>query len=115
MGMPIEDQAREVVENNSELNIQKGKVAAWKAICTYIKKDLDKLEEPYVPELALDDPRLADISMTSYNSIRNSWVAMYEHWSMPDIFVTVQGVHGSVYTQVSKHVHRESDHTARLF
>lgn len=109
MGMPIEDQAREVVANNSELNIHRGRIAAYKALMTYLETQETRLDAPYVPDLPVEDQRLEDVNMTSYNSIRNSWIAMYEHWKYPDIFVTVQCDRGVIYTMVDKHVHRSSD------
>jgi hypothetical protein len=116
MGMPIEDQALEVVENTGELNIHKGKIAAWKALTTYLKDGVKDLDAPYVPDLPLNDQRLDVMNLTSYNSVRNSWVAMYESWAHPDIYITVQCDSGAVYTHVHKRELRTSDLTnARLF
>lgn len=116
MGMPIEDQAREVVENTGELNIHKGKIAAWKALCVYLQKRVNDLDKPYVPDLPPDDQRLDSMNLMSYNSVVNAWVAMYTNWQYPDIYVTVQSENGVVYTHVQERKHRESDlSNARLF
>lgn len=116
MGMPIEDQAREVVANDSSLNIHKGRIAAYKAIMEYLASNSSLSDGMYVPDISPDDQRLDDVSMTSYNSIKNSWIAMYEYWKYPDLFVVVQCADGSIYTQVNKHLWRASDHSqATLF
>jgi hypothetical protein len=82
----------------------------------YVSSGVSSVDDMFVPDISQEDQRLADVCMTSYNSIRNAWIAMYEHWKYPDIFVVVQGVNGSVYTQVNRHVHRSADHTqATLF
>lgn len=101
----------ETVQNNSELNLKTGRIAAFKALHKYLLESVHKTEGMYIPDLPEDDQRLDDLAMTSYNSMRNAWIAMYEHWKYPDLFVTVQGVNGSIYTQVSKHVKRDSDHS----
>ena len=111
MGLPIEDEALERVANDSSLNIHKGRIAAFKALHEFVTAGPQQIEGMYVPELSEDDQRLDDICMTSYNSIRNTWIAMYQHWKFPDLFVVVECVNGSVYTQVNKHVQRASDHT----
>lgn len=111
MGMPIEDEAREAVANYSQLNIHKGRIAAFKALMVFLKNGDLQQNGVFIPEIASDDQRLDDISMTSYNSIRNAWIAMYDHWKYPDLFVVVECVDGAIYTQVNKHVHRASDHS----
>lgn len=109
MGMPVEDEAREAVANNSELNIHQGKIAAYKALAKYVMEGIPDSDRMLVPDLPSNDQRLDDISLQSFNSIRNSWIAMYAHWKYPDLFVTVQCQNGAIYTQVSKHVQRASD------
>lgn len=109
--LPIEGEAMERVANDSSLNIQKGRIAAYKALMEYRASGGTTLDNPFVPDISENDQRLEDVTMTSYNSIRNAWIAMYDHWKYPDLFVVVQGVNGSIYTQVNKHVHRASDHT----
>jgi len=100
----------------SDYNIHKGRVAAYKALMNYLANNEDRSENLYVPELSEDDERLQDISLTSYTQIRESWMAMYEHWKYPDVFIVVESTSGAVYTQVNKHVLRESDLSqARLF
>lgn len=116
MTLPIEDAAMEYVQNDSSLNIHKGRIAAYKALFNYLKNNVENPDNTYIPDIPEDDQRLDDVAMTSYNSIRNSWIAMYEHWKYPGLFVVVEGVRGSIYTQVNKHVDRYSDHTqAKLF
>lgn len=114
MGMPIEEAAMEVVNNNADLNIHEGRIAAYRALMRYLAgldpSDRDFIES-YVPDLPEGDQRLDDVALTQYNSVRNAWCAMYEHWKYPDLFVVVQGDKGSVYTQVNKHVMRASDHS----
>jgi len=109
MGMPLEDEAREAVANNADLNIHQGKISAYKALAKYILEGVPEANVMFTPELPTDDQRLDDICLQSYNSIRNSWIAMYAHWKYPDLFVTVQCKDGVIYTQVSRHVVRDSD------
>lgn len=96
---------------NADLNIQRGRIAAFKALMRYISTGVQREDDMYVPEIATNDQRLDDVALQSYNSIRNSWIAMYGHWKYPDLFVVVQCDRGVVYTQVNKHVHREADLT----
>lgn len=116
MGMPIEDAALEVIQNDADLNIHKGRIAALTALNTYCKTGEDRLVGNTTVDIPPNDQRLDNIALQSYNSIRNSWIAMYGHWKHPDLFVVVQGVNGSIYTQVNQHVLRASDHSqASLF
>lgn len=116
MGMPIEDAALEVIQNDADLNIHKGRIAALTALNNYCKNGETQMVGNTIVDIPPNDQRLDNISLQSYNSIRNAWIAMYGHWKYPDLFVVVQGVNGSIYTQVNKHVHRESDHRqATLF
>lgn len=116
MGMSTNEATREVVENTGDLNIHRGKVAAWKALCAYIQEGTRDSSELYVPDISDDDQRLDDVNLMSYNAIRSSWIATYVHWKYPDILVGVQCSQGSIYTQVSKQVTRYADHAqASLF
>jgi hypothetical protein len=109
MGMPIEEQAMEVVQNDSMLNIHKGRIAAWKALAEYIASGIPDIQDIYVPDISTDDQRLDDVNLQSFNSVRNAWTAMYTHWKYPDLYVTVQGSNGAIYTYVTKMVRRSSD------
>lgn len=109
--LPIEAQAREHVENDADLNIHRGRIAALKALMQYIKGEDASSDSVYVPDIPPNDPRLADINLQQYNSIRNQWIAMYQSWQYPDLFVVVECASGSIYTQVNKHVSRASDHS----
>lgn len=114
--MPIEDEALERVQNTAELNIHRGKIAAFKALQTFLQQEKTHLDNVFVPDIPQNDQRLDEVNLMSYNSIRNNWIAMYHSWQYPDIFVTVQYANGSVYTQVSQDVSRFSDHSqATLF
>jgi hypothetical protein len=116
MGMPVEDAAQEVVENDSMLNIHKGRVAAWKALMKYITEGVPGVDGLYVPDISMDDQRLDDVSLQSFNSMRNAWTAMYTHWKYPDLYVNVQCDRGSIYTRITKSMTRSSDHSqATLF
>lgn len=116
MGMPIEDQALEVVQNDSMLNIHKGRIAAWKALAKFISEDVPELDDIYIPDISPEDQRLDDVNLQSFNSVRNAWTAMYTHWKHPDIYVNVQSTNGSIYTLIMKSVTRSSDHSqATLF
>lgn len=116
MGMPIEDEALEVVQNDSMLNIHKGRIAAWKALAVFIAHKTPELDGVYVPDISPNDQRLEDISLQSFNSVRNAWTAMYTHWKYPELFVNVQCHNGAVYTNITKQVHRDVDNSqAPLF
>jgi hypothetical protein len=116
MGQPIEDQAMEVIQNDAMLNIHKGRIAAWKALAKFIAEGVPDLKDLYVPDISEHDQRLDDVSLQSFNSVRNAWTAMYTHWKYPDLYVNVQSANGSIYTQVMRSVTRSSDHSqATLF
>lgn len=109
MLLPIESEAMEVIQNDSMLNIHKGRIAAWKALAAYLADQIAEYEGMYVPDISPDDQRLDDVNLQSFNSVRNAWTAMYTHWKHPDLYVNVQCINGCVYTSITKQVQRGSD------
>ena len=111
MGTPIEEATLEVVQNDSMLNIHTGRIAAWKALASYLANQIPEIDGIYVPDISPTDQRLDDVSLQSFNSMRNAWSAMYTHWKYPDLFVTVQSHNGSIYTSITQQVDRFADHS----
>lgn len=117
MVLPIEDETKEVVENDSMLHIHNGRIAAWRALSTYKAEGLGIMNDVYVPDISPTDRRLDDMSLQSFNVVRNTWSARFSHWKHPDLAVIVEGTPaGSIYTYVTKLMTRYSDHSqATLF